>query len=159
MKAFVVLALLTTLISCGNKSSKSSSNPVTPTEKKEVDPVQTSYVEKLSILSSSTLPNNITLFINGMEIFDQCLETPDYVKFDRKLNTIEMEFPGLQPGEKLNIEIHDRGDDCAKVGVKFYINERVDHNVFINKWKKTRTVYARLNNFPLEGEEEEDDYQ
>lgn len=159
MKAFVVLALLSTLISCGN-GSKTSSSPAAPTEERKVaDPVKEPFTDKLSILSSTTWPNNITLKVNGEEVFDMCLETPEYISFNRDMNILEMEFAGLAPNEKLNIVILDRGDDCAQVDKVFYVNERVDYQVFVNKWKKTRTVYARLNNYPLEGEEEEDDFQ
>ena len=107
-----------------------------------------STTDRFSILSNSPLPAKFTIKVNKENIFDECIDIPEHVVIDREVQTIDMDLTAVLEADKLHIEIIDRGEDCLGTAV-FYINENVDHEFQINKWSGT-TMFARLNNFPLE---------
>lgn len=147
MKAIVFLALVS-LVSCNNHPTKKNSHPVL--KKTGADQLQTRLTGRLSILSNSALPEKLALRVNGEDMFDECFDVPEFVQIDRDLNTIDTDFDGLRPDEKLDIKIFDRGADCLKTDSVFYVNERVDYDSFDNKWEHTHTLYAHLNNYPVD---------
>lgn len=115
-----------------------------------VEATENELKESLSILSHSSLPAKFSLKVNNELIFDECVAVPESVVIDREIYTIDMDFNLIPEADKLMVEIVDRGEDCSTETV-FYINERVDFEIQVNKWTG-KTVFARLNNFPLEPE-------
>lgn len=151
MKVLFVLSLLS-LIGCGAQTEKvmvaGPEKPQTP------DPITAPATEVLSILAESPLPEKISLIINDELIFDECLEEPARVSIDRDIPLIDVDLAGLPDFDYLKIEIHDRLADCTGESI-YYIHDRVDFTISKpDKWNNTRTIFARLNNFPrqIEGE-------
>lgn len=151
MKALALLTLLS-LIGCGAQTKKVSVNP--PEKAQKPDAIVAPPAEVLSILSKSPLPEKFSLIINDELIFDECVETPERVAIERDIPLIEIDLSTIMLAEHLKIEIKDRLADCTGDSI-FYINDRVEHGQpEDNKWTNTRTIFARLNNFPrqIDGE-------
>lgn len=152
MKALLALALLS-LIGCGAETKKVIVDR--PVQSQEPDAITAPPAEVLSILSHSPLPAKFALYVNDQPVLDECYELPEHIFIDREIPLIEIDLATVVEDEFLKIEIRDRLEDCTGNGL-FYIHDRVDHDKpEVNKWTNTRTVYARLNNFPREVEGED----
>lgn len=145
MKVIALVALLS-LIGCGEKTKKVIRENAPQSQ--QADQLKTTPVDVFSILSHSELPEKFALEVNGEQIFDLCVgEAPENVKIDRETFTVDMERSRILESEHLFIGIIDRLEDCTGVEY-FYINDRVDFEIFHNKFDGSRSIYARLNNHP-----------
>lgn len=152
MKALLVLSLLS-LIGCGAQTKKVI---IDQTEKPQTPDAITAPVitEVLSILSKSPLPEKFSLSVNDQQIFDECEEESVRANIDREIPLIEIDLAEIPDFDYLKIEITDRLADCSGEEV-YYLHDRVDFRISEpNKWNNSRTIIARLNNFPREIEGE-----
>jgi hypothetical protein len=145
MKVIALVALLS-LIGCGEQTKKVIREK--SHQSQQTDQLKTGPVEVFSILSHSELPENFALEVNGEMIFDLCAgEAPENIRIDRETFTIDMERSRILETDHLFIGILDRLTDCTGVGY-FYLNDRVDFEIFHNKFDGSQSIYARLNNHP-----------
>lgn len=147
MKVIALVALLS-LIGCGEKTKKVFRE--NPAQSQQTDQLKTEPVDVFSLLSHSEFPEKFALEVNGEMIFDLCAgEAPENIHIDRETFTVDMERSRIFETENLFIGIIDRLEDCTGAEY-FYLNDRVDFEIFHNKFDGSRSIFARLNNHPRE---------